>query len=107
LFARQREKRSQKNLPEDERQVARDAFLLQNLRGLDAFPGRGDLDQDARLVDPDLLVQFDEAPGLFDGGVRIEREAGVDLRRDVPRDDFCNFRPEVDGQLVLRLFIFD
>ncbi len=37
-----------------------DAFTLKNLRGADAFPGGGDLDQHPFPANPALLVKFDE-----------------------------------------------
>lgn len=44
---------------EEEGEVAVDAvLLLEDARGLDSFPGRCDLDQDAGLVDADGLVKL-------------------------------------------------
>lgn len=44
---------------EHEGQVAVDAVLgLQDVGGFDAFPGRGELDQDAGFVDADLFVEL-------------------------------------------------
>lgn len=41
---------------EQQRQVGVDAFFFQLFRRLDAFPGGGQFDQDARLIDPLLLI---------------------------------------------------
>ena len=41
---------------EEQRQVAVDAFLLEHLGGADAFPGGGDLDQDAVAADAGLVI---------------------------------------------------
>ena len=47
------------NEREHESQIAVDAVLgLQDLGGFDAFPGRGDLDQDALLANAQLLVEL-------------------------------------------------
>ena len=42
---------------EEQRQVAVDALFLEPLGGADAFPGRGDLDQDALAIDAVGLVE--------------------------------------------------
>jgi hypothetical protein len=56
---------------EEQRQVAVDAFLLQDLGGLDAFPGGGDLDQHALAADAGLVVLRDDVAGLLDGGLSV------------------------------------
>mmetsp|Transcript_8978 Transcript_8978/g.21408 ORF Transcript_8978/g.21408 Transcript_8978/m.21408 type:complete len:458 (+) Transcript_8978:3388-4761(+) len=96
----------------NQRQVAGDALPLEDLRGPDSLPGGGDLDQYPGLVDAPFLVETDELPGLGNGCLRVEGEAGVDLRRDVAGDDLGDFDPEVDRDLVHRqrqvsLGIFD
>ena len=53
---------------EHERQVAVDAVLgLQDVRGLDAFPGRGDLDEDAFFADADGFVELWEGKEIRRG----------------------------------------
>lgn len=49
---------------EEEGEVAVDALLLEVAGGLDALPGRGDLDENAVLVDADRLVESDQGLGL-------------------------------------------
>ena len=53
---------------EEQRHVAVDAFLLQFLGGLDAFPGGGELDQDALAADACALV-----------GAMISRAVAIDF----------------------------
>ncbi len=50
-----------------QRHVAVDAFLLQDLGGADAFPGGGELDEDALAGDAGLIVEGDDLAGLGDG----------------------------------------
>mmetsp|Transcript_60793 Transcript_60793/g.100452 ORF Transcript_60793/g.100452 Transcript_60793/m.100452 type:complete len:201 (-) Transcript_60793:456-1058(-) len=95
-------------MPEDERQVAGDALLLQLPGGLDPLPRRREFDEDAGLVDAVRLVQVDDAAGPREGGLLVEAEPGVDLRRHIPGHDRGDPRPEghrqdVHRQLHLRL----
>jgi hypothetical protein len=46
---------------EEQRQVAVDAFLLQDFGGADALPGGGDLDEDAVAADAGLVVLRNDA----------------------------------------------
>ena len=57
---------------EEERQVAVDAFLFENLGGLDAFPRGTQLDQDALLRDASSFVQLNELVSFLDGAFDIE-----------------------------------
>jgi len=50
-----------------------DAFLGDDLGGLDTFPGGGDLDQDAVLADALLFIEGDDFAGLGDGRFGVER----------------------------------
>ena len=67
-------------LGEQEREIAVDAFLLEDLRGADALPGRRDLDQDALAPDAALLVGLDDARGLFRASPRCRRTDPHPLR---------------------------
>lgn len=109
---------------EHEGQVAVDAVVaLEDLSGLDALPGGGDLDQDTLLADTLLLVELyfterrwlvssvliwrllaeaylDDAEGLVDGGLGVEGESGVNLGGDLAGDDGENLTAELDQQAV-------
>lgn len=86
---------------EHEGQVAVDAVLgLQDVGGLDALPGGGDLDEDALLGDADLLVEVDDVQGLVDGGLGVEGEAGVDLGGDLAGDDLQDLLAELDEEVI-------
>jgi hypothetical protein len=83
------------NQGEHEGQVAVDAFLLENLCSLDTFPCGGDLDQNTRLVDANLLVELkrslaryqqseiltyvDNVVGLVDGALGVKAEGSIDF----------------------------
>jgi hypothetical protein len=88
---------------------------LQDLGGLDALPCRGELDEDARLIDALLLVELgllvqiwtgrcityvDNAQSLGDGGLGVEREARVDFCGDLAGDNLENLLAELDQQVV-------
>lgn len=80
---------------------------LQDLGGLDAFPGGGDLDEDPVFRDTLLLVELqgqgvvsivvvrvhvqdtyvDDVQGLLYGRLCVEGEAGIDLGGDLAGDD--------------------
>ena len=59
------------------RQIAGNALLLELSRRLDAFPGRSDLDQDARRIDTGFAVDGDQPLGALDRASRIERQPGI------------------------------
>ena len=63
---------------EEERQVAVDALALQLLRGADAFPGAGDLDQDAVPIHPRLPVERDEFAGLRQRSLAVDAGLNFD-----------------------------
>mmetsp|Transcript_25792 Transcript_25792/g.60729 ORF Transcript_25792/g.60729 Transcript_25792/m.60729 type:complete len:466 (-) Transcript_25792:95-1492(-) len=84
----------------DERDVAVDALLFQNLGGLDALPGPGQLDEDAALVDAHLFVHLDDSPGPLDAGVNVVAEPDVDLGRYLSGHQCRQFGTEADGELV-------
>ena len=85
---------------EQQRQVAVDALLLQDLGGADALPGGGDLDQDALAGDAARRVGGDDGARLVDRRRRVEGEVGVHLGRDAARHDAGELRPEGDGEPV-------
>ena len=72
---------------EEQGEVAVDAFLLEDFRGADAFPGGGDLDEDALAADAGVIVFRDDLMGLRDGGLGVVGEAGVNLGGDAAGDD--------------------
>jgi hypothetical protein len=59
---------------------------LELARGLDALPGRGNLDEDALAVDSDALVEGNQLLGLCDGSFLVEGQPGIDFGRDPARD---------------------
>ena len=74
-----------------------DAVLgLELLRGLDTLPSRGDLDQNALLLDTDRLVELDEVLGLRLGRLLVEGQLGVDLGGDTTGDDREDLLAELD-----------
>lgn len=85
----------------NECQVAGDSLCFQDLGGLNALPGGGNLDEDAGLVDSLFLVELDEGSGLFDGRLGVKGKTGVDLRRDVSGNDLGDLDSKVYRDLVL------
>jgi len=67
---------------EEQRQVAVNALLLQDLGGFDAFPGGGDLDEDAIAADAGLAIEADQLAGFGDRGFGVKAQAGIDLGGD-------------------------
>jgi hypothetical protein len=88
---------------ENQSQVTGDSLLFENLSGLDSLPSGGNLDEDAGLVDTDLLVKLDNLAGLGKGGLGIERETGINLGRDVSGNNLGDLNTKVDSDLVLVL----
>ena len=87
-------------LVEHQRQVAVDARPLQLLRGADAFPGGGELDEDPLAADLALGIVVDDLLGAGDRGGGVEREVGVDFGGDAARDERRQRRADRDGQAV-------
>jgi hypothetical protein len=85
---------------EEEREVAVNALLLEDLGGADALPRRRELDEDPLPPDAQLLVLAHEEPRLGDARVGVERESGVHLGRDAAGNDLQDPRAELDGQPV-------
>ncbi|ENN87512.1 hypothetical protein RHSP_43945 [Rhizobium freirei PRF 81] len=87
-------------LAEQQRQIAVDAFLLQHFGGTDAFPGGGELDEDAITLDAALLVGSDDGAGLGERGLRIERQVGVDFGRNTTGNETGKRCADGDCQTV-------
>ena len=68
--------------------------------GLRAFPGRGDLDEDALAPDAARLVVGDQRLGLGDRAGGVEGEIGVDLGRDAAGHDSGQLGAEIDRQAI-------
>ncbi len=71
---------------EEQSHVAVDTLLLEDLRGADALPCGGQLDENAIARDAGLVVQSDDGARFGDGLVDIVGEAGVDLGGDTAGD---------------------
>ena len=69
---------------------------LELARGLDTLPGRGDLDEDALLLDADGLVEGNELLRLRLGRLLGVGETGVDFSRDTAGDDLQDLLAELD-----------
>jgi hypothetical protein len=103
---------------EHESQVAVDAMVpLEDLGSLDTLPCRGDLDKNALLANALLLVQLgnvsfvglelqfsythvNDAQGLVNGGLGVEREAGIDLGGDLAGNNVQDLLAELDEEVV-------
>lgn len=85
---------------EEEGEVAVDALLLESAGSLDTLVGGGNLDEDALLVNAELLVLGNEGVSLGLGGLGVEGEAGVDLGGDTAGDDLEDLTAEEDEELV-------
>ena len=85
---------------EDQRQVAVDARALQLLRGADAFPGGGELHQDALAADLAVGIVLNDLLGAGDRGGRVERKVGVHLGRDASGDELGERRADRHGQAI-------
>ncbi|MCY1535554.1 hypothetical protein D9M68_709660 [compost metagenome] len=68
--------------------------------GADAFPGRGDLDQDPLAADASLVIQVDQTFGAAQGGLSIEGQARIDFGGDTPRNDLENFLADRHAEAV-------
>jgi hypothetical protein len=67
---------------------------LELASSLNTFPGRGDLDKDAFLLDSNGFVERNEVSGLGLCGLLIKGETSVDFGRNTARNDRKNFPPE-------------
>ena len=77
-----------------------DAFAFQLRSGADAFPGRGDLDQQALAADARGFVQRDELVCLRERGGGIEAVASIALGGDAAGDQAEDFASDRDGEAV-------
>ena len=87
-------------LREQQGQVGVNALLLQLFGRLDAFPGRGDLDQHAVHMHAFGLVELDDALGTGDRGVRVKRQTRIHFGRHAARDDGQNLAAKAHQQAV-------
>ena len=69
---------------------------LELARGLDALPGRRDLDQHALLLYAERLVESNELLGLGLGALLVEGQTGIDFRRHTSGDDLEDLLAELD-----------
>ena len=88
------------NEREQERQVAIDFFLLQQFGGLDSFPRRGELDEDAFARDAGLFVEGDDFAGFGNRTVAIKGEPRVHLGRNAAGDDLQDLAAKEDEKLI-------
>jgi hypothetical protein len=77
-----------------------DALVLQDARGLDAFPGRGDLDEHTLAADAGGFVQPDQAVRTRHIGRSIKAQAGIDFGRDTARYHLQDLPPEAHQHLI-------
>jgi len=77
-----------------------DTFFFEDLGGLDAFPGGGDLDQNAVASDAGFFVESYDLVGFGDGGGGVEGETGVHFGGDTAGDDLEDFQAEHDEEAV-------
>lgn len=86
---------------EHERQVAVDAVLgLQDLGSLDTLVGGSDLDENAALIDAELLVQVNDVQSLADRLLGVVREGSVDFGGDLAGDDLEDAATELNQETV-------
>ena len=76
------------------------ALLFQDLGGFDAFPGGGDLDEDAIAADAGLAIEADQLAGFGDRGFGVKAQAGIDLGGDAAGDDFEDLLAEGDADFI-------
>ena len=67
------------------------AALLQHLRGFNAFPRGGDLDQHAVNRYARGLIQLDNALAACEGGLGVKTQARINFSRHSARHDGQNF----------------
>ena len=77
-----------------------DAFLFERFRRLDAFPSRGDFDEDSVAGMAFFFVSGDELVCLGDGRGGVEGEPGIDLGGDAAGDDLEDFQTEQNQDAV-------
>ena len=85
---------------EEQGEIAVDAFALEDFGGADAFPGGGDLDEDAFARNALGFVKLDEKAAFGNERLGVERQVRVGLGGDAAGDDFEDLRAEEDEQVV-------
>mmetsp|Transcript_31352 Transcript_31352/g.100568 ORF Transcript_31352/g.100568 Transcript_31352/m.100568 type:complete len:217 (-) Transcript_31352:62-712(-) len=85
---------------EEERHVALDSLLLQDLSRLNPLPRRCDFDQNPLLGHPLLGVKSDSLVGFGNGPLDVEGETSVHLRAHVARNNLGDLRAEGNSQPV-------
>ena len=69
---------------------------LELARGLNALPGRCDLDKHTLFLDSNRLVECNDLLGLGLGGLLVKGETSVDLSRDTAGNDGQDLFTELD-----------
>src|SRR5262249_5531392 len=88
---------------EEEGHVAVDAILLQDAGGLDAFPGGGELDEDALASDAVFGVGVDEEAAFGDEGVRVKGKFGAGFGGDAMGHGFEDLEAEINEDQTQRV----
>src|SRR5207248_2442 len=84
----------------EQREITVDAFFLKFLGGLDPFPSRRDLDENAFTGNAGLFVESDYFAGFGGTAFRVEGQPSVNFCRDAAWDNFQNLQAEKDQHLV-------
>ena len=77
-----------------------DAFFLQHFSRFDAFPGGGNLDQNAVVADARIVVEANQFAAFFNGGFSVEAQAGIHLRGHSARHDLEDLLSEDHADLI-------
>src|SRR5262245_3125834 len=85
---------------EEEGEVAVDPFFLQDLRGSDAFPGGGDLDEDALSLGAGRFVLGGEGSSLLDLTFGVEGEARIHFGGHASWNDLEDAQAELDAEAI-------
>ena len=85
---------------EEQRHVTVDAFLLQNFGGANAFPRRGDLDEDAFARNAVLSVEVDKLVRVDQERRGVERIFGSRLGRNAAGHDLRNLSTKQHQQVI-------
>src|SRR6185436_10754673 len=75
-------------------------FLLQLLRSADAFPGAGNLDQNALPRDATIIVHGNKPSSLEQRALGIEAQDSIDFGGDAAGNELENFTTEINHQPV-------
>ena len=85
---------------EQQRQIATDAFTLEFGRGLNALPGRSDLDQHTLAGTALRLIQRHDATRPRHGGGGVKAQSRIHLGRHTAGNGFQNLTAETHQQVV-------